>query len=261
MADVSYNCSCDDGGIATKTLAELRTRMLLRLGYSAQLASPPAGLLAKIDTFLQDAQEYLFLTYDEFRQVRFFNWPLVADTAHYDIADNADTCTKPWSPEKVEGAWIVQADSSVWPLRYGVDPTMYGSPQPPGWPSRYEIRQCIELWPTPGPEADDLTLIVKGQFGLGRFTEPTDTTSIDWLCVFYHALALAKADKGQPDAGNYPQLLMSRLGEITAAGHVNSRYIPGSRRRYDDLLTATYDPEDSSNIRIVGETSVRVVNP
>lgn len=93
MSDVSYNCSCT-GTYPTKTLADLRVRLLQRLGFGAQAANPPPGMAGLLDTFLQDAQSDLYQQPNGFSRLeRFYNWPLVAGTRLYDFADNADAAT------------------------------------------------------------------------------------------------------------------------------------------------------------------------
>jgi hypothetical protein len=86
------------------------------------------------------------------------------------------------------------------------------------------VRQCIELWPTPGPEA--MKLVVRGNFGLGPFVAPDSRTTLDSECVFLFALANAKAHSGHPDAGNYMTMLTNRVGNLVAGSHGANRYIP-----------------------------------
>ena len=72
-----------------------------------------------------------------------------------------------------------------------------------GWPARYEIKSCIEIFPAPQAA---YTLWVKGYFGAlmpfvdGSTNEDENYTSFDGELVFLLALANAKAARGQPDA-------------------------------------------------------------
>jgi len=93
-----------------------------------------------------------------------------------------------------------------------------------GWPQRYEMRRCIELFPA--PDHRGVFLRIKGKFDLNRFTEDNDKTTIDADLVFLLALANAKAHFNQPDAQKYDQLAQSRIGDIIAGSHHTNRYVP-----------------------------------
>lgn len=219
----SYNCSCDNEH-PHKTLAEMRQDMLIELGYSQQLAAPPAGIVLRINRILARAQQFLYGEHDDFRTERFFSWRLEQGVRFYDVPQNNDNCSKVLDPSKL--SWIGVTDGSRWyELVSGIPPENYSIPDIQGLPNRYEIRSCIELWPA--PDSDNLMLRIKGNFGLLRFTEDTDITTIDPDAILYWALYMFKKGRGDADADDMATAALQRIGHITAAGHNTNRYIPG----------------------------------
>ena len=234
-APISYNCECEDDDPAAprSTLAQLRRRMMIRLGFAASADNPPPGKLLEIDDHLQSAQRFLYQKVASFRQKRIFRWPLVEGVRFYDLGGNDDECDKPMLAETVEWVGISRGGDPVtgrgeeWqPLICGISPDLYSGGIQNSWPTHYEIRQCIEVWPAPGPDAGYLR--IKANFGIGRFTEPTDKTTIDSEIVFNFALARARADAGKLGAKDYDNLVQSMIGDINAGSHHTRRYVPGS---------------------------------
>jgi hypothetical protein len=231
MTDTNYNCDCD-GTHPTQTLADFRTYLMVRLGMAAQLAFPPPGTVALLNSFIIEAQNLLYRRYDVFRLERWFTWNMTAGARFYDFAENADTCAKKMDPRRVSWVGISQGDDNWRPLHCGIEPTRYSS-RPQSIPDSYEIRQCIEVWPAP---ADDTwRLRIKGEFGLMPFAADNDVNTIDIEAIQLLALANAKAHYGQPDAGNYMQQLTTLIGDLTAGSHHTRRYVPGR----EVLLPAT----------------------
>lgn len=223
-AVVSYNCECEDDYPARRTLAELRTELHERLGYADQ--APSAGMVKLLNSFLQGAQRALYRRYSVLRTERIFRWPLVEGVRFYDLDGNDDICTKRLDPRKVR--WVGIERDGVWtPLVCGIPPEVYSFGERTGWPTRYEIRQCIEIWPAPDPTPAFLR--VKGDFELQPFTDDAHTTTIDDELVFLLALANAKAHYGKPDAANYIGQLETMMSNLVAGSHHTRRYIPGQR--------------------------------
>jgi hypothetical protein len=254
MADLSFNCACDDS-FESKTLAELRADLIRDLGYAAIAANPPTGMAALVNMWLRNAQEQVYTQYDDFRMERFFHWPLEDSVSLYDLADNADTCTRPWNPLKISWVGIRQNEANVWTLHPFIEPAMRGSPNVGGYPTRYDIRQCIEVWPVPGPESVDGTLIVLGEFGLEPFTDDAHTTTMDWQLVYYRALALGKRHYNKPDAKDAAALERLRAQALCEAAHLPGvRYIPGTRYTVGDCLSGISGPR---GIRFAQDGGVR----
>ncbi|MFC4727146.1 hypothetical protein [Coralloluteibacterium thermophilus] len=223
--EVSYNCECEDEH-PSRTLAELRTSLMRRLGFSAQAANPPPGMAELLNDFLYDAQQQLIWRYDVLRTERFFTWDLLPGVRFYDLVDNVDTCTVELDPRKL--SWVgVERDGRWYELIQGIPPELYSRPEQNWRPTRFEIRQCIEVHPA--PDVAGMKLRVKGRFPPTRFREDEDRTSIDHHAVFLLALANAKAHYQQPDAGNYVQQLEVLIRKLVAGAHGTRRYIPGAR--------------------------------
>lgn len=225
------NCECEDDTSGYRTMGQLRADLMSRLGYGAQAANPPPGMAALLNSFLQDAQRQLYRRYDVLRTERFFSWPLTEGVRMYDIPDNQESCDKKLDSRKVN--WVgVEKDGIWYPLLCGIPPELY-SHDLSGRPERYEIRQCIEVWPLPDETRG--RLIIKGRFGLEPFTEDEHHTTIDDQLVFLLALANAKAHYRQPDANNYVAQLETMMVDLVAGSHHTRRYVPGKPSRWDGV--------------------------
>lgn len=222
---VSYNCDCEGEGIATKTLLELRQDMLIEAGMNQQLAGVTTGTTLRLNRILDRAQRFLFGEYEEMRNVRMFTWDLVEGVRFYDLDANADLCTKLLSPGNIQ--WAGVSVGGAWqPLGYGIPPEFYHDPETTGVPNRYEIRQCIEVFPTPSD--DSMRLRIKGQFGLGSFTEDADTTTIDPDAIFHWAMSMYLRKSDPQTADYHAGAAMQIVEHRRAAGHGTARYIPGT---------------------------------
>lgn len=223
---VSFNCSCDEGFYGNETLLDLRTSMMERLGYASQADNPTAGMARLIDNFLRRGQDFLYRRHRALQTERFFKWEMTVGERFYDIPDNdLDGCTKRLDAYKISGVYIEDLNAQWYALKKGIPPTFYTSAAFNGLPARYEIRQCIEVLPAP---SETYNLWVKGHFGCNRFTEDTDTTTIDSELVFLWALANAKNHYGQPDAADVAMQAQAYLRELIAGSHGTARYIPGT---------------------------------
>jgi len=219
--EVSYNCECDDE-YPRKTLAEMRKYVLTRLGMYTPTLLP--GTKDLIDAFIVDAQEQLSEAYKVFRMERFFTWNLVPGVRFYDLDANADTCTKKLDPRMLTWVGISQQDNFWRPLVCGIRPEFYYS-NIESWPTHYEIRQCIELWPAPSDE--NWKLRIKGYFGLMPLVDDEDYSTIDYQAIQLFALANAKAHYQQPDAANIMAQANAYIKSLVAGQHQTRRYIPG----------------------------------
>lgn len=191
------------------------------------VARMPPNARAVVTQNIVMAQEQAFREYDVFRTERYFQWPMLQGIRHYDLPDNVDVCTKKLDPRKISWVGIFQDNGAHVPLRCGIPPESYGFPAE-SIPSRYEIRQCIEVWP---PPADDTwTLLVKGHFGLLPLVADADVTTIDWQVVYLLALANSKAFYKQPDAGTVGKQFERHIYNLTAESHQTRRYRHGDAR-------------------------------
>jgi hypothetical protein len=211
------------------TLGTLTTRMLIRLGFSNQTTTPPPGMAALIQEFLQSSQNFLYRRYSQLRTRRWFRWKMVPGQRFYSLLDNDENVLegRTLDVDKPIAAVYAQDSRNVWwPLVEGIDASLYTMLAKPWRPARYTIRNAIEVYPAPD---QTYWLWVLGHFGLQAFSASTDQTTIDSELVFLHALANAKSHYGQPDANNIEAQANALRGELVAASHKTGRYIPGSR--------------------------------
>lgn len=220
-------CASNDGN---STLAELRKRLMIRLGFAVQANNPPPGMKELLNDFLQSAQVALFRRKTgEFRNERWFSWPLVAGQRLYDYPDNSEqgapqNCPSIIDPRQV--TWVGRERDGVWAeMAQGINPRAYTTSELTGLPQRYEFRNCIEI--SPAPDETLGNLVIKGKFGLSRFTEDTDKTTIDSEVVFLLALANGKQHYRQADAQTYIQQLEVMINNLVAGTHATARYTPG----------------------------------
>lgn len=228
MTDLAeVNCDCEDVS-PYRTLAQLRPEMMIGLGYAAQAANPPPGMADKIRFFLNQAQDFLWLRYKEARGVRFFKWDMVPGLRYYGIANSDEggsdsgLCNLKLDPKKVTWVGFEDLNESWVQLFEGIPPEFYTRLQTtPGWPSRYEIRSCIEIFPAPQAA---YTLWIKGSFDKTPLVADDDRLCIDDSAVLWMALGMAMGAK--PDAAGWKALSLQRIQDIVAGQHNTARFIP-----------------------------------
>jgi hypothetical protein len=218
-----FNCDCEEVS-PYKTLAELRTECMPGFGYAAQAANPPPGMVTLIDFYLRQAQEFLWLRYKQVRCERFFRWTMVPGQRYYGIMDSENCCAVTIDPLKV--TWVGFEDlNQTWvPLIEGIPPEFYTRAETsPGWPSHYEIRSCIEVFPAPQAA---YSLWLKGHFGLAALTAPTDRTTIDDRAVLWMAIGMYREDTGKNGADRFKNMALQRIKDITSGQHNTARFVP-----------------------------------
>jgi hypothetical protein len=237
-----FNCACETGLLYTDsagnksalavqfkldTLANLRQRMAIRLGYAAQAANLPAGITAFINEYLYDAQLQLDAKFRASNMERFFRWTMVPGQRYYGLSASEGGCDLLLNPNKVTWVGFEDLNKAWYNLIEGIPPEFYTRANINfGWPARYEIRSCIEIFPAPQAA---YTLWVKGQFGLRPFAADDDLTSFDSELVLLLALGNAKAARQQPDAQAVLGQATTYFGALVAGRHATARYIPRTR--------------------------------
>lgn len=231
MSEADFNCDCLDS-TEYETLGQLRRRMMVRLGYAASADNPPPGMADLLNDFLQSAQRKLYTSSKnpEFRTTRMYRWTMIEGIGFYGLRDNDTsteftdiTCGKHLDAYQVK--WVGLRDlNGMWlPLVEGISPEFYTTVQQEGLPQRYEIHQCIEVFPRPNAAYE---LWVKGAFGLEPFTGDDDRTTIHSEIVFLTALADAKTHYGKGDAQAVKLEAQTFLADLKAGLHLTKRYIP-----------------------------------
>lgn len=224
---VDFNCECEETS-SYDTLLTLRTDMMVGLGFAAQKATPPPGMADLIDLWLRTCQKSLYFKNPSLRTERYFRWTMAEGEGYYGILDNDVTgdilCEKQLNEYKISGVWLEDLSGKWTPLSPGISPAEYNSVDQLGYPSRYEIRSCVEVMPR--PNADGLKLWIKGQMGLDAFTGDTDRTTIDSHLVFLWALAKGKRHYKKPDAADAQAEAGAYLLDTISGKHGTNRYVP-----------------------------------
>lgn len=212
----------------TDTLANLRKRLLIELGFATQSANPPPGMVLYCNEKLYAAQKWLYRKYPALNTRRFFRWKLIPGQRFYSLKDNDDDPINNYKLDPLKTIeWVgVQDTRNVWyPLIEGIPPQLYTMLTKPWRPARYTIRQGIEVYPAPD---QTYWLWMRGHLGLMAFAVDADITTLDSELVFLYALAQAKAHYGQPDANNIAAMANSYRGELIAGTHKTAHYVPGT---------------------------------
>ncbi len=84
---MSVNCNCTDT-TSYRTLLQLRTDLMVALGYAVQAASPPPGMASLLTLHLQQAQRQIIQRFPSLRTERWFTWSLEAGERFYDFPNN-----------------------------------------------------------------------------------------------------------------------------------------------------------------------------
>jgi hypothetical protein len=220
-----FNCACET--VSTfSTLAQLRARTAIQIGYAAQAANLPAGISAEINEYLYSAQKQLYDKYKSLRTERMFKWTMIPGERYYSLTAAEGSCVKQVDPKKITWVGFEDLNQAWYQLIAGINPLWYTRAQiSTGWPTRYEIRSCIEIFPAPQAA---YTLWIKAHFQLEPFAADGDRTTLDDELVLLFAVANLKSAKGKPDAARAMNQATARLKDLTAANHVLRRYVPGT---------------------------------
>lgn len=188
----------------------------------------PPNLTNILNDFLIEGQKYLYRRYNQLHTRRMFRWKVNPGQRFYSLKDNDEDvlCNYQMDPLKqIEWAGIQDTRNVWYPLIEGIPPQLYTMIDKPWRPARYEIRQCIEVYPAPD---QTYWMWMKAHFGLRTFAADSDQTTIDAELLFLHALANAKAHYKQPDASNVESMANNYRKELIAGTHGTKKYIPGT---------------------------------
>lgn len=223
----TFNCDCLTQALpGARTLGDLTTSMMRRLGYAAMAANPPPGMTALLQEFLQDAQRQLYRQHDELHTERMYAWQMELNQRYYGLQADESDC-RSLDPYNVTWVGFEDLNQAWYQLINGINPLLYTRAQiSTGWPTHYEIRSCIEIFPAPKAP---YTLWIKGRFGLDPFSAPTDVTTLDSEAVFLLALGLAKSHYGQADAQSVLTQADNFTKYLVAKAHHTARYVPRTR--------------------------------
>lgn len=225
MTDTTMNCDCEVES-PYRSIQALKRDMMIGLGYAAQADNPPPGIADELLYYLQRAQAQLIKKNPDLRTKRFFRWDTVQGTRYYDLDANTTSCGLRLRPDTVE--WVGWRDSNGrWtPLVNGIPPEFYTSVTQEGFPTHYEIRSCLEIFPA--PSTSGWQLWIKGEFAQTAFANNEHKPIIDDEAVLLLAVAMHKGAKGKRDAGDAYAQATNYLRDLKAGKHGTRRYVPGT---------------------------------
>lgn len=229
---MSINCNCDDD-TGYRNRGQIRTAIIKLMGWAAISANPPPGVADYINEQLYLAHKLLWRRFPAIRTERWFSWSLTADERFYDLDANVEQtavgdelCTKQLDPYSISEVWY-ERDTQRTRLRNGLPSSELARTQT-GWPTHYEIRQCLEIWPA--PDATEGFIRVKARFKPTAFEDDTDLPGVPDDMVQLLALAACKRHYNKPDANDYVQQMEVLISDLTAGTHMTRQYIPGEGR-------------------------------
>lgn len=135
-------------------------------------------------------------------------------------------CTKHLNEYKISSVWLQDLNNRFTPLYPGIPMGFYNAVDQLGYPSRYEIRSCIEVFPR--PIVDGLKLWIEGQMDLDALTADGDKTTVDSELVFLWGLAKGKRHYNKTDAASVQAEANNYLLDTISGKHGTRRYIPRS---------------------------------
>lgn len=219
-----FNCDCETVS-SYSTLSALRTRMAIQCGYAAMASNLPAGQATEFNEYLYSAQKQLYLKFRAQRTERFFNWTMIPGERYYGL-ESEGCCELKLDPLGITWVGFEDLNKAWYRLVEGIDPVYYTRANINfGWPTRYEIRSCIEVFPAPQAA---YTLWIKGDIGLAPFTADSDRTTFDDEAVLLFAIANWKSAKGRSDAERCMGQATQRIQDLTARKHGTYRYVPST---------------------------------
>lgn len=200
--------------MAYRTLQDLRTTLIRRLGFGAAGAS--AGVIsANVDNFLLSAHIAVYEAHDWKRLKSYEDKSLGANQFLIDYPTNAN-------PERIKEIWVI-INGVYQKVHAGISPQDYTFQNNKSWPVRYELYDQIELYPK-----SDAVYTVRIWYikAMTRFTENADRCQIDDNLVFLHALYNAKLHYKQADGTIYQLQYETQLSKLKANSWTKTVYNP-----------------------------------
>lgn len=234
LEEDTVNCSCDCG-YPIETLAQLREKVAIGMGYSSQLASLPASFLRNVDMQLNLQQRLIVTDLLEITGKRYFTWDVAIGQTMFCTTENLETCRNVLRASRISEAWIVYPSNIRQRLIKGISFGMGTSSNPRSLPMRYDVRSCIEIWPPPDRE---MKLVVFGQLAATDMVNPTDKCTVDATALLVRTLAFLKGQKGHQDASTYAGQYQSYIANLNADSLEDINSIPPS---FWDLVECPHD--------------------
>jgi hypothetical protein len=227
----AFNCNCEAqplpaDGFMVDTLGNLRNRVAIRCGYGQVANNLPSGISQELNERLRDAQMQLYRQHSEYRTKRLYAWQMVVNQRYYGFSADESGC-RTLDPYSIDWVGFEDLNQAWYPLVCGIDPVLYTRAQiSTGWPTHYEIRSCIEIFPAPRAA---YTLWIKARFGLDPFVADTDCTTIDAEAVYLLAAGTYMTSKGHPEGASVMSQAANYTKYLVAGQHNTRRYVPRTR--------------------------------
>lgn len=196
--------------MAYRTLGELRSTLMSRLGMGAQGASGASTAL--MNSLLSNGQTQLYWAQDWKHLIDYADKTLgVGQTLlDYPAAGTMNASNTAGRDRRI--LRVETQTSGQWrKLKEGIETEQWTTITTPGAPQRYDrYAQCLIY-----PQADQV-YTVRFWFvaDLGRFTQDDDRASLDDEMILLHAVANGKAHYRQPDAATYQSQLSTLLASL-----------------------------------------------
>jgi hypothetical protein len=194
-----------------RTLGELRSELLARLGMGAMGASGGSNA-TMIDSFLRNAQAQLYRMQDWKHLTDYQDKTLGTSQNLLDYPDAGTLVPANTSARDKRVLRIETEHAGQWRLlEEGIRTADWDTMDTESYPSRFERLAQILVY----PKADQAyTVRIWFVADLARFTQDNDRPGLDDEMIFLHALANAKAHYRQPDAATYQGQLNTMLATL-----------------------------------------------
>ena len=195
--------------MAYRTLGELRSTLMARLGMGAQGASGASAAL--MNSLLANGQTQLYWAQD---------WKHLIDYEDKTLGVDQNLIDYPTEGVMAGGSAardrrILRVETVIsgqWrKLKEGIETEQWSNMDTKGAPQRYDrYAQCLVY-----PKADQV-YTVRFWFvaDLGAFTQDTDRASLDDEMILLHATANGKAHYRQPDAATYQSQVATLMASL-----------------------------------------------
>lgn len=197
--------------MAYRTLEELRTELLARLGMAAMGASGGANRTL-IDSFLRNGQHQLYWMQDWRHLVEYEDKELGSGQNQLDYPDNCERDRRILRVETVySGQWRQ--------LSEGIPTEAWSTMDTQSYPIRYERFAQVLIYPKANQVYTVRFWYVRD---LDEFTQNSHRATLDDEMIMLHAVANAKAHYRQPDAQTYQGQLNQLLGSLRGQSFSNN---------------------------------------
>lgn len=190
--------------MAYRTLGELRSELMARLGMGAQGASGANQVL--MNSFLRNGQHQLYHAQD---------WKHLTAYAEKSLGVGQNQLDYPTDCTRDQRILCVDTYySGQWrELKDGIESQHWNTMDTLSYPWRFERFAQVLIY----PKADQVyTVRFKFVSDLGRFEQDGDRASLDDEMILLHAVTNAKAHYRHPDASLYQGQLASLLASLRA---------------------------------------------